>query len=178
MPYTADPYDDTKPTGATLALYLDEEMRAAKGKLINHRDRLVALEDTEASTLVVGRVRLATNAELNAGVDALHPITTAQLFSVLADDVSGAQYKVILGKNLSLRFGFTQLSSGVDTTVTFTEPFTGTIKGVLMSRRAISAGQEGNAVLYRNETVGGFTMTHNFGAGAYSMFWAAVGTEV
>lgn len=178
MPYTADPYDDTKPTGATLALYLDEELRAMKGAAIDQRNRVVALEDTEASDTVTGIVRLATASEFAAGVDALHPITTAQLFSVLADDVSGAQYKVILGKSLSLRFGLTQLSAGVDTAVTFTEPFTGTIKGVLMSRRAIASGQEGNAVLYRNETVGGFTITHNGGASAYSVFWAAVGTEV
>lgn len=69
MPYTADPYDDTKPTGATLALYLDEEMRAAKGKLIDHRDRIVAVETTVATETVTGRVELASAAETVTGTD-------------------------------------------------------------------------------------------------------------
>lgn len=77
MPYTADPYDDTKPTGATLALYLDEEMRATKGVLKDHRDRIVALEDTPASTTVAGIVELATPTETVAGTDDARAVTSA-----------------------------------------------------------------------------------------------------
>lgn len=84
MPYTADPYDDTKPTGATLALYLDEEIRAAKGKLIDHRDRIVALEDTPASTTVAGLVELATSVETVAGTDAERAVTSAGVAAALA----------------------------------------------------------------------------------------------
>jgi hypothetical protein len=69
MPYTADPYDDTTPTGATLALYLDEEIRAAKGALIDHRTRIVAVETTVATETVTGRVELASAAETVTGTD-------------------------------------------------------------------------------------------------------------
>lgn len=180
MPYTADPYDDTKPTGATLALYLDEEMRAAKGALIDHRDRIVELEDTEATTLVAGIVRLATNAELNAGTDALHPITPAQLALKLAADTTGAQYKVTLGGTLSLRFGTTNLrtTGAADTPVVFDEPFTGSIKGVLLSRKATASGQEGTDLMYREETVNGFTITHAGIGTTWTMSWLAFGTDV
>lgn len=180
MPYTADPYDDTKPTGATLALYLDEEVRAAKGALIDHRSRIVALEDTEATTLVAGIVRLATNAEFNAGTDALHPITTAQLALKIAADTSGTQYKAVLGGTLSLRFGtITLRNTGVaDTPVVFDDPFTGSIKGVLLSRKATASGVEGTDLLYMSESVSGFTITHQPIGSTITMSWCAFGTEV
>ena len=179
MPYTADPYDDTKPTGATLALYLDEEIRAAKGVLKDHRTRVAALEDTEASTTVAGIVRLATNPELLAGDDALHPITSAQLAMMLAADVSGAQYKVVLGKTLSLRMGTLNVRTSIaDTPVVFTEPFTGAFGGVVFTRKATASGQEGTALLYNNESVNGFTMTHSAIGVTWQMCWLAWGTEL
>lgn len=67
MPYAADAYDDTQPTGATLAQYTDEELRAIKGVLIDHRDRIVAIEDTPASESEAGIVRLATEAQTVTG---------------------------------------------------------------------------------------------------------------
>ena len=84
MPYTADPYDDTKPTGATLALYLDEEIRAAKGVLKDHRTRIVAVETTVATETVTGRVELASAAETVAGTDAERAVTSAGVAAALA----------------------------------------------------------------------------------------------
>lgn len=76
MPYAADAYDDTQPTGATLAQNLDEEVRAVKGALIDHRERIEALEDTPASEAEAGIVRLATEAQTVTGASealAAHP---------------------------------------------------------------------------------------------------------
>lgn len=180
MPYTADPYNDALPNGATLAMNLDEEVRAVKGALIDHKARIIAVETNEATTLAVGRVRLATNAEFLARTDATHPITAAQLAMVLEAIADTAQYKVVLGGELSLRFGTTVLrNTGVaDTPVVFDVPFTGSIKGILLTRKATASGQEGTDLLYREETVNGFTITH---AGLYTAFtisWAAFGVEV
>jgi len=45
MPYTANAYDDTTPTGSTRAEFLDEELRAIKTKLVTHRDSLASQDD-------------------------------------------------------------------------------------------------------------------------------------
>ena len=60
----------------------------------------------------------------------------------------------------------------------FDDPFTGSIKGVLLSRKSNASGVEGTDLLYREETVNGFTITHAGIGTTWTMSWVAFGTDV
>lgn len=172
MAYIADAYDDTQPTGATLAMYIDEELRAAKGALIDHRDRIAELENSEGTELVRGLMRLATDAEFS-DANGAHPATPEQILAHVNSAV-GVQVSFNIGA-VHFRIGTTALAATQDTPIVFDEAFTTSMLGVWFSRKALISGAEGVSLLYRAESRTGFTITHHAPGTPYEICWIAAG---
>lgn len=130
---------------------------------------------SDASQTVKGIIEIATNAEVQAGIDTTRAVTPAGLFSIFTNSKSGNGY-IKLPNGLILQWGNTGVvSANVQVTVTFPIAFTTVTRvGGITTVTGTDAYVSASLALLNSTDLASFKF-HSFNATGWSYNWIAIG---